>query len=389
MRRGNLRRRSFFMAVVLLAVSFPAPDTIAAKTKLEEQLEEEQRQQQQMQGQLAEVKDNLSSLEGTRNALQEELSGLNDQLNDVRDNLERLEGKIDEKESQIEQTLADLEYARSVEREQYESMKERIRFMYENGQTAYLEILFSSSGFADFLNRSEYIEQIEAYDRRKLKEYQENCALIEEREAELETELADLQVLKEEAQAEQARVSGLVAATAGSIADYSDQIEETETQMRAYEEELKRQNETIEALKKQIEEEKRLAALAAASAWRDISELKFDEGDRYLLANLIYCEAGNQPFDGQVAVGAVVINRMMSRVFPDTMVGVIYAKRQFSPVASGRLALALKYNRATASCYRAADEAMAGRTTVADCLFFRTPISSVTPRYVIGGHIFY
>lgn len=388
MRRGNLRRRSFFMAVVLLVVSFPAVNTIA-KTKLEEQLEEEQRLQQQTQGQLDEVKDNLSSLEGTRNALQEELSGLNDQLNEVRDNLERLEGKIDEKESQIEQTLADLEFARGVEREQYESMKERIRFMYENGQTAYLEILFSSSGFADFLNRSEYIEQIEAYDRRKLKEYQENCALIEQQEAELETELADLQALKEEAQAEQARVSGLVAATAGSIADYSDQIEETEEQMRAYEEELKRQNETIEALKKQIEEEKRLAALAAASAWRDISELHFDEGDRYLLANLIYCEAGNQPFDGQVAVGAVVINRMMSRVFPDTMVGVIYAKRQFSPVASGRLALALKYNRATASCYRAADEAMAGRTTVADCLFFRTPISSVTPRYVIGGHIFY
>lgn len=388
MRRGNLRRRSFFMAVVLLVVSFPAIDTIA-KTKLEEQLEEEQRQQQQTQGQLDEVKDNLSSLEGTRNALQEELSGLNDQLNEVRDNLERLEGKIYEKESQIEQTLADLEFARGVEREQYESMKERIRFMYENGQTAYLEILFSSSGFADFLNRSEYIEQIEAYDRRKLKEYQENCALIEQQEAELETELADLQALKEEAQAEQARVSGLVAATAGSIADYSDQIEETEEQMRTYEEELKRQNETIEALKKQIEEEKRLAALAAASAWRDISELHFDEGDRYLLANLIYCEAGNQPFDGQVAVGAVVINRMMSRVFPDTMVGVIYAKRQFSPVGSGRLALALKYNRATASCYRAADEAMAGRTTVADCLFFRTPISSITPRYVIGGHIFY
>lgn len=388
MRRGNLRRRSFFMAVVLLVVSFPAIDTIA-KTKLEEQLEEEQRLQQQTQGQLDEVKDNLSSLEGTRNALQEELSGLNDQLNDVRDNLERLEGKIDEKESQIEQTLADLEFARGVERDQYESMKERIRFMYENGQTAYLEILFSASGFADFLNRSEYIEQIEAYDRRKLNEYQENCALIEQQEAELETELADLQALKEEAQAEQARVSGLVAATAGSIADYSDQIEETEEQMRAYEEELRRQNETIEALKKQIEEEKRLAALAAASAWRDISELHFDEGDRYLLANLIYCEAGNQPFDGQVAVGAVVINRMMSRVFPDTMIGVIYAKRQFSPVGSGRLALALKYNRATASCYRAADEAMAGRTTVADCLFFRTPISSVTPRYVIGGHIFY
>lgn len=90
-----------------------------------------------------------------------------------------------------------------------------------------------------------------------------------------------------------------------------------------------------------------------------------------------------------MAVGAVVINRMLSGVFPDTMVGVIYARRQFSPVASGRLALALANDRATESCYRAADEAMSGRTTVADCLFFRTPIDGITPRYRIGGHIFY
>ncbi len=387
MSRKQLRRRSFFMAVVLFVTSLPVVESFAKTT--EEQLNEAQQQQEETQQQLDAVQDNLSSLEGNRNELQEELSGLNDQLNEVRANLERLEEEIDTKESQIEQAQIELEEARASEQEQYESMKERIRFMYENGETAYLEMLFSANGFADFLNRSEYIAQIERYDRRKLEEYQETCRLIEEKQQQLETDLAELQVLHEDARREQERVDGLVAETAGSIAAYSDQISATEEQMLAYEAELARQNDNIEALKAQLAEERRLAALAAASAWRDISQVQFDEGDRYLLANLIYCEAGGEPYEGQLAVGAVVVNRMLSGVFPDTMVGVIYAKRQFSPVASGRLALALAQNKATANCYRAADEAMSGMTNVSDCLFFRTPIDGITPRYVIGGHIFY
>jgi len=107
-----------------------------------------------------------------------------------------------------------------------------------------------------------------------------------------------------------------------------------------------------------------------------------------LLANLIYCEAGGEPYEGQVAVGAVVINRVLSSVFPDTVVGVIYQKKQFSPVGSGRLALALANNKATPSCYQAADEAMSGKTNVGSCLFFRTPIPGLNG-IRIGGHIFY
>ena len=144
----------------------------------------------------------------------------------------------------------------------------------------------------------------------------------------------------------------------------------------------------IAKLQAELAEERRLSQLAAQSAWRDISEVTFADGDRYLLANLIYCEAGNQPYEGQVAVGAVVINRVLSSVFPDTVVGVIYQNKQFSPVASGRLALALAEDHATAACYRAADEAMAGATTVGNCLFFRTPIDGLTGTQ-IGGHIFY
>ena len=131
-----------------------------------------------------------------------------------------------------------------------------------------------------------------------------------------------------------------------------------------------------------------MAAAAANAAWRDISEVSFSEGDLYLLANLIYCEAGGEPYEGQLAVGAVVMNRVLSSKFPDSIIGVIYQNKQFSPVASGRLDLALATNKATESCYKAAEEAMSGKTNVGTCLFFRTPIPGLTGTQ-IGGHIFY
>ena len=122
-------------------------------------------------------------------------------------------------------------------------------------------------------------------------------------------------------------------------------------------------------------------------AWSNASDLGFEGSDRELLACLIYCEAGNQPYIGQVAVGSVVVNRMRSAAFPNTMVGVIYQKRQFSPVGSGRLATRLSLG-ATESCYRAADEAMAGVQPVGNCLFFRTVIPQIKGT-IIGGHVFY
>ena len=87
-------------------------------------------------------------------------------------------------------------------------------------------------------------------------------------------------------------------------------------------------------------------------------------------------------------MGAVVINRVLSAKFPDTVAGVIYQKSQFSPVKSGRFELALAVDKATAACYQAADEAMRGVTNVGTCVHFRTPIKGLTG-INIGGHVFY
>lgn len=378
-----------YMVIALLAYTIPAFPVYADKvSELEQKLNEAKEEKKETEGKINNSKNELEGLQNTTEGLKGELNTLNNNLTEVSNNLAELEVEITDKNAEIEQTQQELEEARRIEAEQYAAMKKRIQFIYEKQDYVLMETLFSSSHFSDLLNLSNYIESLSAYDRRQLDLFKQTRQDIEDKEATLQTEKEELDRLKADVEAEQSRVSGLVSQTSGKIAGYQSEIKQTEQEMKEYEEQLAQQQASIAEIQKELEEERRLSRLAAQSAWRDISEVTFAEGDRYLLANLIYCEAGNQPYEGQVAVGAVVMNRVMSSVFPDTVVGVIYQNKQFSPVASGRLALALSRDDATAACYQAADAAMSGQTTVGNCLFFRTPIEGLTGTQ-IGGHIFY
>ena len=206
--------------------------------------------------------------------------------------------------------------------------------------------------------------------------------------ARLQTEKAELESLQAQAEEEKNKVTELIDQTSRSITKYGNQISAEEQKALEYEAEIKKKEEDLEYLRKKLAQEIALSQAAANGVWRDISEVSFAEGDRKLLANLIYCEAGGEPYEGQIAVGSVVINRVLSSKFPDTVVGVIYQSRQFSPVASGRLGLALASDMATERCYQAADAAMSGINNVGSCVFFRTPIEGLTG-INIGGHVFY
>ncbi len=373
--------------VMVFTISTKEFCQVQAETTLEK-LQKAQEDKKKTEEAMGNQQDTKKALEITQNSLLGELSSLNDELMQIGDNLERLESDIDTKEQEIADTQLQLEDAIQTEQEQYEAMKKRIQFMYENGESTYLELIFSSKSWGDFLNKSEYIESINAYDRKMLNQYKEVRELVTETKAKLDGELVELEGLEQAAVAEQERVSVLVSDTSKSVQKYENQIAEAEAAIADYEAMLDEQEEDIAVLQKQYEQELALSKLAAQSAWRDVSQVTFAEGDRYLLANLIYCEAGGEPYEGQVAVGAVVMNRVLSSKFPDTVAGVIYQKKQFSPVASGRLAAALAVNKATPKCYKAADEAMAGVTNVGQCLFFRTPKPGLTG-ISIGGHIFY
>lgn len=377
---------ALFLAGAVLSAS--AVLYVSASSTTQQQIREEEREKEELEGRLDETQSQLEGLKGTSSGLKKELSNLNAQLAQVVSNLEELERRIAEKQQEILDTQAALEEAKETESWQYECMVARARVMYEMKEDSHINALISAGSFSEVLNAADYYSRIARYDQEKMEEYTENRELIEDHEARLQTEYAELENLKVQAEAEKSKVSGLISQTSNSIAQYADQISDAERQALEYEQEIRQKESNIEELKKKYEEELALSRAAANAAWRDISEVSFDENDRYLLANLIYCEAGAEPYDGKVAVGSVVINRVLSSQYPDSVLGVIYQNRQFSPVASGRLDLALSANRATADCYRAADEAMSGVTNVGNCVYFRTPIEGLEG-IRIGGHIFY
>ena len=386
----SYKRPAAMLLATVVAVVFAGSvsRTVYAETTLE-RLQKAKAEKEKTEDAKEDTEDRKESLEITKNSLLGQLSALNDDLAQVSTNMEAIEADIKQKEADIEQTEAELEEAISIQDEQYENMKVRIKAMYERGGAdSYLGILFSSTSFSDFLNKSDYIDRIHAYDRKMLEQFKNTRKQVEETKARLNDELLALNDLRAEAEAEKSRVAGLVNQTSANVSSYSNQIADAEATIDALESMLDEQEQDIAALQKKYEEELAKSRLAAKSKWRNISEVTFEEGDRKLMANIIYCEAGGEPYAGQVAVGSVVINRVLSSIYPNTVVGVVYQNKQFSPVASGRLALALANDSATASCYKAADEAMSGVTNVGQCVYFRTPIPGLEG-IRIGGHIFY
>ena len=386
----SYKRPAAMLLATVVAVVFAGSvsRTVYAETTLE-RLQKAKAEKEKTEDAKEDTEDRKESLEITKNSLLGQLSSLNDELAQVSTNLEVIEADIRQKEADIEKTQAALEEAIRIQDEQYENMKVRIKAMYERGGAdSYLDILFSSTSFSDFLNKSDYIDRIHAYDRKMLEQFKNTRKQVEKTKARLNEELLALNDLRAEAEAEKSRVAGLVSKTSANVSSYSNQIADAEATIDALESMLDEQEQDIAALQKKYEEELAKSRLAQKSKWRDISEVTFEEGDRKLMANIIYCEAGGEPYSGQVAVGAVVINRVLSSIYPNTVVGVVYQNKQFSPVASGRLALALANDSATASCYKAADEAMSGVTNVGQCVYFRTPIPGLEG-IRIGGHIFY
>ena len=128
------------------------------------------------------------------------------------------------------------------------------------------------------------------------------------------------------------------------------------------------------------------AARREAARYQNYGQYATAATDVELLGALIQCEAGNQPYDGMVAVGAVVMNRVRSGAYPNSVYGVIYASGQFTPAGSGAVDRRLA-NGVKDSCIHAAQQAISGYSNVGSATHFRP-----TGRHdgiVIGGHVFW
>lgn len=371
-----------------LAVCLTFATTSYAKTT-QRDIDEAKDEINDLKEQKEEAEDEAESITDRKAGLEAELGSLNGQLGAIVSSINELEIKIAAKEAEIETAAAALTAAEEQARQQYEDMKLRIQFMYENGMTSLWQTLFTAESFTDFLNRTEYIASINEYDRAKMEEYRQLAEEIAENKKKLEEDRGALVAMQEKKQARQKEVNSLIDRTKNSLAAAEDELarawsdvdelDEKLREMIAYEKELE--------IRKAKEDAARLAAIREQEKEDTSGVVYVPQGsDEYLLGAIIQCESDGEPYAGKLAVGSVVINRVKSSYFPNTISGVIYQSGQFSPVASGRLAHRIEAG-VNATCLQAAREVLGGNITTS-CLYFRTN-NGIIQGTVIGNHVFY
>lgn len=320
----------------------------------------------------------VDSLEKETSDLQSEVSDLNDQLASLDQELDSLLAQIETVTVELTKTKESLANAKWEEQKQYEAMKLRIKYMYENGSHSFLEILLDSRSMAEFLNNAQYISAISQYDQKILDRLEENSNTIEEQEKALVEQEKELQLLKN-ALANKEILLNL------ELDSTSEQLTDVTNKLAVAKEEAKKAE---AALKEQITP----TPPANDNASNDSSNasdftLSATASDIELFAALIECEAGSTNYEGMLAVASVVMNRVKNRYYPNTIRGVIFQSGQFTPVGSGKVERVLSRG-VKSSCVQVVNDALAGKNNVGDCLNFRSA-STGRPGLLIGGNVFF
>lgn len=240
-----MKNRLKIITAIMLTLIFCMQPVCNVQATEESNLSEAQQEKKTLENDLQKAKELIDSLKGSKEDIQSEVEKLDKQLNEISGKVKELESRLSKKRQEIADTESALNKAKEQEKKQYRNMKKRIQFMYENGQTSYVEMLLSADSFTDFLNAVEYITQISQYDRKMLKEYQNMQVTIADTQKTLKTDYASLQSLQAKVQEEKQAVAALESAKKGELNDVADDLTDAQAVAKAYEAEIQAQNEVI------------------------------------------------------------------------------------------------------------------------------------------------
>ena len=285
-------------------------------------------------------------LENTTSDLKGELNDLNSQLSSLSKELDTASSQVEDLAAKVEKSKLDLASAQLDEEAQYDSMKDRIKFMYEGGGASLVQILLTSENMGDFLNKAEYVATISNYDRSMLEELQQVRANVEKKQKDLEEQQSKLSGLQETLTSKRDELNSKISSTSGELANYQAQLDRA----KAAEEALKlAQNDKISGSVKS-EAANKTNSTTHGSTNQNKNNTTNNTGnhttntgnntnvsttDVALLAAILQCEAGS--YDGMLAVATVIMNRVASPAYPNTLRAVIYQSGQFAPNWNGSL----------------------------------------------------
>lgn len=244
-------------------------------------LKEAQEKKAQLEQSLSMAQDMVNQLQGSKQEAAQKVAQLEKELDKAIAEEAELEGQLTDLGSQIKKSESDLSAAEAKSAKQYDDMKKRMQYMYENGTIGYLEILLNSGSITGFLNAVEYITMISGYDRNKLDEYVATQEEIRKIKKGLETDYATVETMKDAAQTQKQTVSVLASQKDAELSEISANLSEAEKQAKEYEEEVKAQAEILAQVQAAIAEEQRRAAERAAERERKKAEAEAN-GEEYV-----------------------------------------------------------------------------------------------------------
>ena len=289
----NKKCTSLFLTFLIASLTITPVYASATQKKITEA----EQQKTETQSNLNASQDKISSLEAKKGDLEAYLTELNQQLTDLSKNLSDLQEKSDAKQAELQQIEKELDDAKARREEQYESMKLRIQYMYENGNDSYMTMLTEAKDFTDFLNKAENIMQLTKYDRKMLDLYKETQQEIEDKEAGVKKEQEALEELKQESMDKQAEVSDLVRNTSKQIDTYSSQIDSEQSAAKELLEKVNSQEAVIDSLMKQQKDEEAAAALAAQKAQEEAARKAAQEAAEQQAAEQSATQGSSQDYD--------------------------------------------------------------------------------------------
>ena len=228
-----------FVAIVCIGLMLMPIAVYASNTKQE--LDKAQQQEEERKKELEAVKSTINELKGNITDTEKYIAALDEKMDGITADIIELNGKIEKKNQEIAITTQNLELAQQNEQEQYEAMKLRIKYMYENSDASYFSMMVSSSDISEILNRAEYVNKISEYDREKLEEYVATKESIAAYKVQLEQEEQELQEFKAELETEQQAVELLLDAKA-------EEMSRLEADKKAYEAKQKEIQKSIDEL---------------------------------------------------------------------------------------------------------------------------------------------
>lgn len=233
------------------ALTFGDITSDAIKDK-EDKINAAEEQKKALENSLKELENKKVQLEKEKSNLSNYVKQLDAQLTEIELQIAELSLQILDKEAEIAETEKELQIAVETENAQYEAMKRRIQFMYEQGETNYLSLIFSADNFSDMLNKADYIEQLSAYDRQKLDEYVAITRYVKLCMSELELQKQILDQQKQGVIVRQNEIESLIANKRVEIENYQSNIATQQAAIEEYEEDLRFQNELISQLEAEV-----------------------------------------------------------------------------------------------------------------------------------------